>query len=448
MGKTTRPMEDFSEAIRLKPEYVEAWYMRGHIFARKGDHQRAVDEFTETIRLRPAYADAFHYRGISYFEQKNYPQAEKDFDKAIELNPKLGEAYYYRARTVRHSGNLSVALRDLNEALRINPKAAQWLYERGQVVSWMGEIDQAVADFTEAIRLDPKTQHYYNDRAAEYGKMSRYDLAIADLTEAIRLKPELPFFRRNRGLNYFFTGEYDKALEDLTEAIRLRPDIGEYYWQRARVHAKLGHKEPSMADLARAGELNAGNVSGRSMNYDRGVVYAEMGELEKALEEFTKSIEVNPTLSKAFFDRIMVSYRLGKRDGIRADAERYRALTGWRSEQSACLSLVCALAERQSSGEPAARTLIGEALKKCDSAAWPYPILRHFYGDLSADDLIKLATDPGKLTESHAYIGLRLLTNGDREHARPHLRWVKEHGTKSYYEYAMAIAELDRLGQK
>src|SRR5687767_2273552 len=36
---------DFSKAIELKPDYVDAYYMRGHIKARAGKHPQAVKDY-------------------------------------------------------------------------------------------------------------------------------------------------------------------------------------------------------------------------------------------------------------------------------------------------------------------------------------------------------------------------------------------------------------------
>jgi ribosomal protein L15E len=48
-------------------------------------------------------------------------------------------------------------------------------------------------------------------------------------------------------------------------------------------------------------------------------------------------------------------------------------------------------------------------------------------------------------TEAHAYVGFMLLQAGRQADALEHLRWVKEHGTKTFYEYRLATSELERL---
>jgi hypothetical protein len=37
------------------------------------------------------------------------------------------------------------------------------------------------------------------------------------------------------------------------------------------------------------------------------------------------------------------------------------------------------------------------------------------------------------------------MLKGRRDEALTHFRWVKEHGTATFIEYAIAVAELERL---
>jgi hypothetical protein len=59
------------------------------------------------------------------------------------------------------------------------------------------------------------------------------------------------------------------------------------------------------------------------------------------------------------------------------------------------------------------------------------------WGELSA-----LASENGKATEMHTYAAL---VDTDQKSALEHLRWVRDHGSRDFTEYFIAIAELRRL---
>src|SRR5918911_359462 len=51
-GDTERAIADYSEAIRLKPDYALAFYNRGRTYERKGDNERAKVDYAAAARLR------------------------------------------------------------------------------------------------------------------------------------------------------------------------------------------------------------------------------------------------------------------------------------------------------------------------------------------------------------------------------------------------------------
>jgi len=82
---------------------------------------------------------------------------------------------------------------------------------------------------------------------------------------------------------------------------------------------------------------------------------------------------------------------------------------------------------------------------KGDTSDWPYPVIEYLQQKLTAEELLARATDNDKQTEAHAYIGLALSLNGEREAALEHLRWVRENGNRNFVEYPLALSELARL---
>jgi tetratricopeptide (TPR) repeat protein len=49
-------ISDFTQAIRLQPDYADAYYGRGLAYNNTVEYYKAIGDFTEAIRLRPDYA--------------------------------------------------------------------------------------------------------------------------------------------------------------------------------------------------------------------------------------------------------------------------------------------------------------------------------------------------------------------------------------------------------
>jgi tetratricopeptide (TPR) repeat protein len=69
-----------------------AYYNRGLTYANLGQNQRAIEDYNEAIRLKPDYTDAYHNRGIAYLSQGKINLGCRDAQKACALgNCKLLE---------------------------------------------------------------------------------------------------------------------------------------------------------------------------------------------------------------------------------------------------------------------------------------------------------------------------------------------------------------------
>ena len=88
-----------------------------------GDIEGAIADYTEAIRLNPNYAEAHNKLGkIRARNLKDYPAAKADFDRAIEINPNYGHAYYNRARVREFLEDKDGAIADYHKAAELYEK--------------------------------------------------------------------------------------------------------------------------------------------------------------------------------------------------------------------------------------------------------------------------------------------------------------------------------------
>jgi len=218
-----RAIADFTEAIRLNPQYVQAYDNRGLTWYYRGDYHRAIADSTEAIRLNPQYVQAYNNRGLAWFGKEEYVRAIADFTEAIRLNPLYVQAYN----------------------------------NRGLASYGKRQYDFAIADFIHAIRINPQyTNAYYNRGLAWFGK-EEYDRAITDFTEVIRLNPQYAQAYYMGGLARFYKGQLELAIADFSEAIHINPQYVDAYWRRAAAWRALSNSDAAIADEDQARRLNA-----------------------------------------------------------------------------------------------------------------------------------------------------------------------------------------------
>jgi tetratricopeptide (TPR) repeat protein len=110
----------FDQAIKLKPDFAEAFDKRGLAKTKLLQYGTALRDFRHALELRPDFAEAYTHRAnICYFLQE-YKQAINNYTRAIELEPNYGKAYFNRALVELVIGKKKKAHKDLIMALDLN----------------------------------------------------------------------------------------------------------------------------------------------------------------------------------------------------------------------------------------------------------------------------------------------------------------------------------------
>ena len=222
-GKYTDPqktIEYLTNSIRLKPD-AASYSNRGIAHDNLGQYQRAIEDYREAIRLKPDYAEAYNNRGAAYHNLGQKQRAIEDYNEAIRLKPDHADAYYNRGITYRELGQYQLAIEDYNEAIRLKPDAVDAYYNRGIAYYNLGQKQRAIEDYNEAIRLKPDYVDAYYNRGLTYRELGQYKLAIEDYTETIRLKPDYAKAYAQRGFAYLKQGNNHLGCSDIQKACEL-----------------------------------------------------------------------------------------------------------------------------------------------------------------------------------------------------------------------------------
>jgi hypothetical protein len=83
---------EFTEAIRLNPNYELAYYFRAETYVYKEDYDKALADFTQAIRLSPNDTDNYNERGYVYIIRNEYDRAIADFNQTLKIDPNNTDA--------------------------------------------------------------------------------------------------------------------------------------------------------------------------------------------------------------------------------------------------------------------------------------------------------------------------------------------------------------------
>jgi tetratricopeptide (TPR) repeat protein len=174
-------------AVAQEQLTAEEWFEQG---INALDHDEKIRCYNEAIRLKPDYADAFLNRGVARRDKGDLDGAIADYDEGIRLKPDDANAFYIRGIERESKGDLDGAIADYDEAIRLKPDYANAFVTRGIARDSKGNLDGAIADYDEAIRLKPDyaTAFYIRgDARQRKGDLSNIKNAVADLQKYLDL---------------------------------------------------------------------------------------------------------------------------------------------------------------------------------------------------------------------------------------------------------------------
>ncbi|SNR81876.1 TPR repeat-containing protein [Humidesulfovibrio mexicanus] len=85
-----------------------------------GRHQRAIDDVNEAIRIRSDDPDNYYLRGMAYRALGQHRQSIEDSTRAINLDSKFAAAYANRAFSLKATGKESQAKADARRAQELD----------------------------------------------------------------------------------------------------------------------------------------------------------------------------------------------------------------------------------------------------------------------------------------------------------------------------------------
>ena len=91
LGRHEEAISDLNEAIRLKPNYAEAYLIRGLSKNNLGRREEAISDLNEAIRLKPNYAEAYLTRGLVKGNLRKVEEAKVDYQMALKLAEQQGD---------------------------------------------------------------------------------------------------------------------------------------------------------------------------------------------------------------------------------------------------------------------------------------------------------------------------------------------------------------------
>jgi tetratricopeptide (TPR) repeat protein len=192
-------------------ENGEKFFTAGLAALKDGDGAQAAAQFTKALEVDPDWVEAYVNRGQAYVFQGDWDKAIKDFDQALNLDPETFEALYNRGRVYTKMGQPGKAIADYTTALKLKKNDWQIYYNRGNAYLDAEKYPDALKDFNQALKLDPKNPGIIHNRGLAELALGQADKALEDFGQALTIDPKFALAQYNRGRALEKLGRFAEA---------------------------------------------------------------------------------------------------------------------------------------------------------------------------------------------------------------------------------------------
>ena len=153
-GAPAAAREQFSQAIALDPNHVEARTGMGLVSMMAGDFQRAVGELKTALRARSDYIPALTALARCLIELEQFEEAYPYANKALQAGPENPAALRITGQALLGLGQLDMAERCFREGLEKRPDSAELHAGLAELLKARQKDREALEHYGEAMRRD------------------------------------------------------------------------------------------------------------------------------------------------------------------------------------------------------------------------------------------------------------------------------------------------------
>ena len=201
-GKYGEALAHYEAAIEADRKNYLTFFKRATVLLALGRHRAALDDLSDVVALKPDFVAARSQRGVLLFKMGRLDEAHIDLEWVLRSDPYNEEANHYY---------------NLIHAVKQNIEAAHSLLEDGQAAEAAGLLTQVMVDVPWDVALR-EMRAVASERAGDLAA------AISDLRVTTKMRSDDTSGILRMSLLHYRLGEAEESLVTIRECLKLDQD--------------------------------------------------------------------------------------------------------------------------------------------------------------------------------------------------------------------------------
>ena len=314
MRKYDKSLDAYNRILAINSRNIRILSRVAEIYYENGELDKAYDLYKKITVLEPVSENArvaFLNMGNVLDDAQRYNEAIEAYEKALAIDPKDSSTLYNLGIVYKHMGKGELAIDTWRKASDLKPDdprnlmaAADYYYEKNF-------LDDALSEYSKVVRRWPDIQDAHFNIATIYFKKDHLDYSLEEYKKVIEKNGKNDLARKayiNIGIIQSKTKKDDEetiksAHANVQKALLIKPGDAEALSALGTVYMEAGNLDKAIDTFYQAVSATEDTKLVAEGYNNIGKCYYKQGLFKKALQAFTRGIEVEPTYEEIRINR-------------------------------------------------------------------------------------------------------------------------------------------------
>lgn len=171
LGEYEKSIELCNEGLEINPKSPFLFYMKGICEGCIGNFKEGIEDLQKAIKLRPDFEDAYGELGTIYSRMDLPKEAIAYYDKALQIEPDNVFGWYNKGVALTKLKNYEEAITYYDKVIKKIPHYVDALVNKGHALSELGNYDASITCFDRALQIEPNNVYALKNKGLALDKL-------------------------------------------------------------------------------------------------------------------------------------------------------------------------------------------------------------------------------------------------------------------------------------